>query len=356
MAEHTAEDLSERLFTHAIATMESASVWLGARLGWYADLHRHRASTAAELADRTGTQERYAREWLEQQAVMGVLTMDGDGRFALPAGHAEALLDTDSPTFVEPFVRAVMTATLQLPALADVYRRGGGVPWHAYGPDMSRAQGDSNRPLLLHALPRDWVPQVPELSGRLEAGARVADIGCGHGWSAIGLAREFPAVRVDGYDVDAAALAEASMHADEFGVADRVSFVDHDVSGGLPAGDYDVLLAVECVHDMPYPVQILAAMRAAARDDAIMLVVDEAADAELTAPGDEIQRLLYGFSLLICLPDSASHPDSVATGTVMRPSVLDGYAKAAGFAGAEPLELSDTGFFRFYRLDHGGER
>ena len=110
-------------------------------------------------------------------------------------------------------------------------------------------------------------------------------------------------------------------------------------------------VAIECVHDMPDPVGVLAAVRAATTDDAEVYVVDMAADERLAAPGDEMQRLLYGFSLLVCLPDSLSHPGSAGTGTVMRPATLDGYATAAGWAAAVPQPVTGTGFWRFYRLE-----
>jgi hypothetical protein len=351
-AEHTAEVLAERLFDQALTVTEAAAVWLGHELGWYAALAAGGSATPQELAARTGTAQRYVREWLEGQAVSGILLFD-DGRFTLPEGHAEALLDEDSPNWIEPLVRQMVLATLRLPDVARAARSGGGVPWEDFGLDMSRAQGDCNRPALLHALADEWVPQIPELAKRLAAGARVADIGCGEGWSAIGLAEAFPTITVDGFDVDAGALESAREHATTRGVADRVRFHQTDAGQGLPAGPYDVLLAVECVHDMPAPVQVLTAMREAAGADAVVVVIDEAAADEFTAPDDEVQRLLYGFSQLLCLPDSMSHAGSAATGSVMRPATLAGYASAAGFAGAEPLEVSDTGFWRCYRLPLG---
>lgn len=347
--EQQATELSERMLGQSVSIMEGASIWLGTRLGWYAELRDRGPATAAELARRAGTAARYTREWAEQQAVAGILTLDGGGRFALPAGHATALLDRDSMLWSEPVLRSVLVAVRQLPELARVARDGGGLPWAGYGPELSRAQGDGNAPALRHALPDRWVPQLPELHTRLAAGARVADVGCGEGWSAIGLAERYPAVTVHGVDVDPVAVAAAREHAAAAGVADRVTFTEADAAGGL-AGPYDVAIAVECVHDMPHPVEVLAAVRAAVAPDALVYVVDEAADPVLAAPGDELQRLLYGFSLLICLPDSLSAPGSVATGTVLRPSTLDGYAKRAGFAGATPLELADTGLWRFYRL------
>lgn len=350
MTEHTGTALSERLFGQAVVATEAASVWLGHRLGWYAALHEHGPATPDELAETTGSQARYAKEWLEQQAVAGFLTIDPDGRFRLPPGHAETLLDQDSPLWTEPLVRQIVTAILRLPAIAEAYRTGGGVSWEAYGPEMSVAQADATRPLLRHALANDWVPQIPDLAERLAGPARVADLGCGHGWSSIGLAVAFPDIEVDGFDVDPVALAAARKHAAAAGVADRVRFHNVDASAGLPSSGYDVLLAVECLHDLPRPVEALAAMRAAAKPDAVVIVVDEAADPVLTAPGDEVQRMLYGFSLLLCLPDSLSHPGSAAVGTVIRPATVTGFATAAGFAAVEPLNLTGTGFWQVYRL------
>jgi 2-polyprenyl-3-methyl-5-hydroxy-6-metoxy-1,4-benzoquinol methylase len=341
--------LSERLFDQTVQITEAAATWLGVELGWYAALRDGGPASPEELAARTGTAPRYAKEWLEQQAVAGILDADG-GRYALPAEHVAPLLDRDSPLWTEPFVRSVLVAARQLPAIAAAARAGGGVPWAAYGPELSAAQGDGNRPALRHALAGDWVPQLPALEARLAAGARVADVGCGEGWSAIGLATRFPAVTVTGVDLDDVALAAARSHAAEAGVADRVSFHRADAGGGLPGGPYDVAIAVECVHDMPHPVEVLRAVRAATTPDALVYVVDEAADETLTAPGDEVQRVLYGFSLLICLPDSLAHAGSVGTGTVMRPSALDGYAREAGFAAAVPQDVTGTGFWRFYQL------
>ena len=278
----------------------------------------------------------------------GILDTDGT-TYSLPAGHATALLDRDSLLWTEPIVRTMLVAARQLPEIARTAREGGGVSWAAYGPEMTRAQGDGNAPALRHALPTSWVPQVPELHAKLTGGAEVLEVGCGEGWAAIGLAETYPAITVHGIDVDDRAIVAAREHAERAGVADRVRFSLADAGRGVDGGPYDVALAIECVHDMPYPVEVLAAVRAALAPDALCYVLDEAVDAVLTAPGDQLQRLFYGFSLLICLPDSLSHPHSVATGTVLRPSTLDGYARAAGFAGAEPLDV-DAGLWRFYRL------
>lgn len=347
--DHSAPDLSGRVFDQTLALMESAAIWLGGRLGWYAALRDGGPLTAADLAIRTQSDARYAQEWLAQQATAGILVLDGD-RYTLPGGHAEALLDRDSVWWTEPLLRQMMAAVLRLPELEHAYRTGTGLSWSDYGADMSQAQGDVNRPALLHTLPEEWVPQIPGLMTRLGSGARVADICCGHGWAAIGLALAHPGITVDGYDLDGPAIEQARRNAVAAGVGDRVRFHHLDVSNPLPEDGYDVVIAVECLHDLPDPVGVLQVMAGAGADDAVVLVVEMAADPELRTPGDEIQRALYGFSLLVCLPDSRSVDRSVASGTLLRPAVLDDYARRGGFAGATALDLPDTGFWRFYRL------
>jgi len=350
MAELDAAEMSDRLFAQSLAMTEVAAVWLGQRLGWYAALHEHGPMTQERLAAATDTDPRCAREWLEQQAVAGVIVRDGES-YALPPGPAEALLDRDSERWAGPLVRQMVAAVLRLPELEGAYRSGAGHSWEDFGPEMSAAQGDINRPALLHTLPELWVPQIPELAARLVAGARVADICCGHGWAAIGLAVAFPGITVDGYDMDRAALAAAERNAELHGVADRVRFHFADVSRPLPAGGYDVAVAVECVHDLARPVAVLQAIRAATAENGMVIVIDMAADDALRTPADDIQRTLYGFSLLVCLPDSMAQPDSAATGAVMRLSTLIDYATAAGFGAVTVLDVPETGLWRIYRLD-----
>lgn len=174
------------------------------------------------------------------------------------------------------------------------------------------------------------------------------DVGCGEGWSSIALALGYPQVRVVGVDVDEASVRAARQHATELGVADRVTFEQAD-AGAWAAGAFDLVLAFECVHDMPDPVSVLRAMREAARPGAAVVVMDERVGERFSGRADEVEQLMYGMSLMICLPDGMSHPGSVGTGTVMRPETLRGYARAAGFRDLEVLAI-DNDLFRFYRL------
>jgi SAM-dependent methyltransferase len=346
---------AERLFASLLGTFDTLTVHLGGRLGLYDALHHHGPLTAPGLAEQAGIHGRYAREWLEQQTVAGILEVDDpalpadDRRYALPAEHAPVLVHEDDLAFFRPFMDAVAAAAVQVPALVDAYRTGGGVPWHQYGEQMRRAQARGNRPLFLDVLGREWLPSVPDVHARLTAGGRIADVGCGEGWSAIGMALAYPGVTVDGFDIDKASVDAANAHASEYGLSDRV--VVHHVDGAVVdrPGDYDLVTAFECVHDMADPVSVLAEMRELAGADGAVVVMDERVGEQFTGAEDPVEQLFYGFSTLVCLPDGLSHEGSVGTGTVMRHDVLRGYARQAGYADVDVLPIEHE-TFRFYRL------
>lgn len=350
-----AEALVERLFGAALATLDLQSLYIGDRLGYYTALATTDGLTAAELAARTDTAPRYAREWLEQQAVTGILlaTDEQDAelrRFSVPAGHVEVLTDVLSPLHVVPIGRLVVGAGKQMDALLDAYRTGGGVSWAQHGADAREAQAAANRPLFLGALGREYLPSIPDVDAALRLGATVADVGCGLGWSSIGIALAYPEVVVDGFDLDAPSIEAARRNAAEAGVADRVRFHLADAAAVAARGErYDVVFAFECIHDLSDPVAVLTAMRSLADRGGAVIVMDERVAERFSAPGDEVERLMYGYSLICCLPDGMSHQPSAATGTVMRPDVLRNYATQAGFDEVEILDVQDE-FFRFYRL------
>jgi len=352
---HTTDACAETVFGWILGMEQTTALYLGDRLGWYRSLAGDGPATAGELAARTGTAARYAREWLEYQAVSGMLTVDDptadadDRRFAMPDAHVPVLADLDSEAVLTPFARILVASLRRIDDLLDAYRTGGGVTWEALGDDAREGQAEQNRPLLRNALSRDYLPLLGEVDAALRAGGRVADVGCGEGWSGIGIARGYPAARVDGFDVDAASVDAARRHAEAEGVADRVRVHHADVASAEP-GAYDLVCAFECVHDMPDPVAVLAAMRRAASPDGTILIMDEKVADAFTPDGDEVERLFYGFSLMCCLPDGLSTDGSVGTGTVMRRSTLEGYAREAGYSGVEVLDELENDIFRFYRL------
>ncbi|MBM7513892.1 SAM-dependent methyltransferase [Nocardioides cavernae] len=353
-SQQTADEVAERLFGSLLGTVEIMSVYLGDRLGWYVSLADQGPATAVELAARTNTQPRYAREWLEQQAVIGLLSVEHDAAadervYAIPPSTAEVMTDVSSLAYLAPMGRMFGAVGPALPRLLEAYRDGGGVSWDDLGPDARESQADANRPWFESQL-------GPALSGistlhdiLRRPGARLLDIGSGGGWSSIALARAYPDASVIGIDIDEQSVTMATVNARAAGVADRVTFLHQDAST-LPAERFDAAFAFECVHDMPRPIDVLSAVRKALAPGAPLVVMDEAVADEFAPNGDDLERLMYGFSLFVCLPDGLSSTPSVGTGTVMRPSTLRGYGEAAGFTDFEILPIEDFGFWRFYQL------
>jgi 2-polyprenyl-3-methyl-5-hydroxy-6-metoxy-1,4-benzoquinol methylase len=342
---------AEGLFGAALATAELTTTYLGRRLGLYEAL-RTAPRTSQELATAAGIDERYAREWLEQQAVAGALVVTDDAeprRYSLPAEHAAVLLDEEHPAYSGALADIIGPVALTVELLVDAFRTGAGVPFAAYG--LHDMQAGFTRPMFANSLVAEWLPALPDVHARLEAGhpLRIADIGCGEGWAAIYLAEAYPNVTVDGFDLDDTSVAEARRHVADRGVGDRVRIEVQDVTDAALGGRYDLVLATEVIHDLADPVDALAAMRRLAGDDGSVLVIDENADEAFSAPGDEVQRLLYAFSVLHCLPAGRTHEHSAATGTVMRPATFEGYATAAGFGTVTILPVEHP-VFRFYRL------
>jgi len=351
--ELTAEAAGERLLEAAAGAVDLVGVYLGDRLGWYASLRDDGPATPDQLAARTGTAPRYAREWLEQQAVTGLLEVENDGRFRLPAGVAEALTNPASLAFVAPLSRMLVAAVVQMPALLQAYRSGGGVSWAQLGADARESQADMNRPWYESVLPGALVgvPHLHEVLGRPRA--RIAEIGCGGGWASLALAQAYPSAEITAYDIDPATVQLARENVRTANMQDRVRVVQADAAE-LPQGEFDVLFAFECLHDMPYPVEVLAAARRSLRPGGAVVVMDEAVADQFRPGGDLLERLMYGFSLLVCLPDGLAHPGSAGTGTVMREHTLRSYAQRAGLPKVSVLPIEDFGFWRFYELREAG--
>jgi SAM-dependent methyltransferase len=270
----------------------------------------------------------------------------------LPNGHAEVLLDQDSLNYLAPVARFTMGLVRPLPELADAFRNGGGLPYAEYGADAREGQADANRPMFINLLGSEWLPAVPDVHKRLQEAdppARVADVGCGTGWSSISIARAYPKARVDGYDLDEPSIELARHNAEESGVADRVTFHLRDASDPTLEGRYDLATAFECIHDMGRPVQALRTMRRMVGEGGAVIVADERVSDSFHVPGDDTDRLMYGWSVLFCLPTGLADEPSVGTGTVMRQRTLRRYAEEAGYRGVEVLPIEND-LWRFYRL------
>ena len=346
------DELQIRICGAFIGLLDLASVYLGDKLGLYTAL-RDAPATSRELARRAAISERYAREWLEQQAVTGILTVDdptkdADARvFALSRAHAEALIDRDSTGAATPMAIFVEPVGKMLPRLVEAYRSGEGVPWSDYGDDCWQGQGDFNRPILRGQLADSVLAKIPDVHATLTKGARVLDVACGVGWSSIAIAKAYPGVRVDAFDLDEKAIAQARRNAVDDGVADRVTF--HASDAAAVAGRYDIALIVEALHDMSKPLDVLRSIRTALVPGGTLLVADENVADVFAAPGTDVDRILYGASLTFCLPNGLADRPSAATGAVIRPDTVRRYGMAAGFTSVEALSF-ELGLLRFYRL------
>jgi SAM-dependent methyltransferase len=353
----TPDELAGRLFMAGVNAMELFCVYIGDQLGYYRLLHERGPLSAPELAHLAGTNVRYTREWLEQQATAGYLACDDpqaaadERQFRLPEGYENVFVDPESTTQMASFAQILVGTVTPLQQLLAAFRSGDGVPYAAYGTDLHEGQARVNRPAFAHLLAQEWIAAMPDIVARLHADppARIADIGMGQGWSSIALAKAFPKVRVDGLDPDEASVAAAQENVRAAGVADRVTMIARDAGDPDLAGQYDFALAVECVHDMAHPVAVLTAMRQLVGPGGTVLIVDERVPDAFAPNGDEIERMMYGFSVLHCLPVGMADKPSAETGAVMRRPTFHRYATAAGYRQVDELPIAhDT--FRFYRL------
>jgi 2-polyprenyl-3-methyl-5-hydroxy-6-metoxy-1,4-benzoquinol methylase len=346
--------LDQRLLSSAVGALELFGVYLGDRLGLYAALRDGAPRTPGQLAAACGIHPRYALEWLEQQAVAGVLELaepseDGAARsYRLPEAHAFVVADVDHPAHLAPLARMLAGIGRVLEEVVEAYRSGGGVPYARYGTDFRHGQGGINRPAFGTALVDAWLPAVPGLVEKLGRGGRIAELGCGQGFAAVAVAKRFPRAEVWGVDNDAASIEDARAHARASGANVRFECVDAAALAG--AGPFDAVLLLEVLHDLARPVDVLAAARKALGPGGVLVVADELVAPSFSAPGDELERMMYGWSIVHCLPTQMVEEPSAAIGTVIREGTVRELAERAGFATTRVLDV-DGGFFRLYALE-----
>jgi predicted O-methyltransferase YrrM len=346
--------LRERLFGNAVGALELYTIYLGERLGLYRALAEGGAATSSQLAARTGTTERYVREWLEHHAASDLLVVDDPRaeplarRYWLPPEHIAVLADRDDVRYEANTGVDIVRAGRWLPQLVEAFRVGNApppLPWEPEG------RAEANRARFINLLGTEWLPAIVDVHVRLRAEppARVADVACGTGWSSIAMAQAYPNITVDGVDLDHDAITAARRNAERAGVADRVRFSVTDAADLGGQGGYDLVTIFEALHDMSRPVDALSAARQMLSEDGTLLVVDGLVADEFTVPASPRERTEYGWSVVSCLPGAMADPQTAATGAVMRPSVLRQYALRAGFGEVEVLPIH-TDYWRFYRL------
>lgn len=304
---------------------------VGHKLGLYRALAGAGQVTSAQLAERAGLHERYVREWLNAQAAGGYVEYDAAARtYTLPDEHAFVLADASSPMFMPPALDVTAAMWRGEERLADAFRTGRGIGWHEHDSCLFCGVEAFFRNGYRAHLVQDWIPALADVQAKLDAGATVADVGCGHGASTIILAQAFPKSRFHGFDYHRESIEIAQRRAREAGVADRVRFEVADATS-YPARGYDLICFMDCLHDLGDPVGAAAhARRAIATDGTVMLVEPRAGDA-VEDNLNPIGRVYYAGSTAFCTPNSLSQPVGRALGAQAGPRELAQVLRDGGF-------------------------
>ena len=319
-----------RAVEEAGAALNCALVVMGDRLGYYRSLADSGASTPAELAERTDTDEHYAREWLNAQAAGSFVTYDpATGRYQLPPEHAVALTDETSPAFVGGLFQIAHGTATDAGRIIDVARTGDGVGWGDHNSDVHVGCERFFRPTYDAYLVDAWLPALDGVVDKLNSGAAVADVGCGHGASTILMAQAFPSTRFLGIDGHAGSITTARERAAEVGVQ-QVSFETAGAQG-FPGGPYDLVTMFDCLHDMGDPVGAARRVREVIAEDGTWMIVEPAAGDHVEDNLNPIGRAYYCFSTLLCTPSSLAQPVGLALGTQAGPARIKDVVTAAGF-------------------------
>jgi SAM-dependent methyltransferase len=313
------------------ATLNAALVVMGDKLGLYRALAGAGPLTAAELASRTGTAERYVQEWLNAQAAGGYVDYDPESsRYTLPPEQAVALTDTESPAYLPGFFQIALGSVLDSPRITEVVRSGDGFGWHEHVHDVHEGCERFFRPGYNANLIDAWLPALDGIIEKLERGARVADVGCGHGASTILMAKAFPRSTFVGSDYHQGSIGTARVRAEESGVADRASF-EAAPAAGHPGGDYDLVTMFDCLHDMGDPVGAARHVRELLAPDGTWMIVEPAAGDSVEENLNPVGRAYYGFSTLLCTPASLSQEVGLALGAQAGEARIREVVEAAGF-------------------------
>jgi 2-polyprenyl-3-methyl-5-hydroxy-6-metoxy-1,4-benzoquinol methylase len=306
-------------------------VRIGDRLGLYKALHADGPMTPSELATRTNIAERYAREWLSHQAASGYLTYDpGTGRFTLPPEQAMVFAEPNSPVYLQGgFDLAV--ATIENQALVEsAFRTGKGVGWGEQSQCLFCAAGRFFRPGYHNNLVASWLPALDGVAAKLERGAKVADVGCGHGFSTVMMAKAFPNSSFVGYDFHPASVEQARQHAEQHGVAANTRF-EVALAGAFPGEDLDLVTCFDCLHDMGDPVGAARHVRQTLKPDGCWMIVEPAAGDRLQDNLNPVGRLYYAASTMVCVPTSLDQPIGAALGAQAGLAKLSSVIREGGF-------------------------
>jgi len=311
--------------------LSGALINIGDKLGLFTAMADSGPATPTELAERTGTTERYVREWASGLAAAGYIDYAGNGRYELNEEQAIVLADETSPAYVIGGFQGLLAATRILPKAVEAFRTGDGIGWHEHDPDLFQGTERFFRPGYLANLVQSWIPALDGADAKLRTGGKVADVGCGYGASTIIMAGAYPNSRFWGFDYHEPSIRHANEMAAKAGVSDRVSF---EVASAkeYPGNDYDMVCHFDCLHDMGDPVGAAHYARESLKDDGHWLLVEPFANDDLADNLNPIGRVFYSVSTLVCTPASLSQEVGSALGAQAGEGRLAEVAKEAGFS------------------------
>jgi 2-polyprenyl-3-methyl-5-hydroxy-6-metoxy-1,4-benzoquinol methylase len=342
------EAFVERIVLDVGTAMRGGLVYIGDRLGIFAALAQSGPVTATELAGQTGLNERYLREWLGSMTTAEYLEHDSDDdTYFLPPEHALPLADEEFPFFTGGFLQMIVPTVTVAPAVAEAFKTGGGVTQDQYLPDMYEAIERATAPWYKHHLVQTWLPAMPGVQEKLQAGGSACDVGCGGGRAPITLAKALAAAEVHGYDVHPGSIERARANAQAEGVADRVTFTVGD-GVDLPEGRFDLISTFDVVHDSVDPVGLMRAIRGALRADGTYLMLEMNASGDVEENRNPLGRLLYNVSTLYCMTTSLAH-GGAGIGACMGQEKARELAYAAGFTQFRKLPIEEP-FSVLYEL------
>ncbi len=313
------------------AAVHAGMVVIGEKLGLYKAL-AEKAMTSHELAEKTNTDERYVREWLASQAAGGYITYDEkEDKFSLSEEQAFALAKEDSPAYLPGAFELALGSLAAVPRIAESFRTGAGMGWHEHDDGVFHGCEKFFRPGYAANLVSMWIPALQDVKAKLEAGARVADVGCGKGASTILMAKSFPKSKFYGFDYHDKSIEGARETAEKEGLGDRVTF-GVSKAKEFPGTDYDFVAVFDCLHDMGDPVGAAKHVRESLSKDGTWMIVEPFANDELKDNLNPVGRVYYSFSTLLCTPCSRSQEVGLCLGAQSGEKGMREVVNAAGFS------------------------
>ncbi len=313
------------------AVISGPLVMIGDKLGLYKAMAHAGPLTSQEVADRSGAAERSVREWLGNQAAGGYVTYDAaSDRYTLPEEHALALADEDSPFYILGIYDLIASLYADEDRIVEAFRSGDGMGWHEHDHRLFCGTERFFRPGYRASLVADWIPALSGVQAKLERGAKVADVGCGHGASTIIMAQAFPASEFFGFDYHAASIDRAREAAEEAGVTDRITFETH-AANDYPGQGYDLVCVFDCLHDMGDPVGASQHVLETLDPDGTWMIVEPFANDSVAENLNPVGRVFYGASTVICTPASLAQDVGLALGAQAGEARLSDVLKQGGF-------------------------